>query len=74
MARQPLSLPFSACRLREARERRGLLIKELAALAGINHSAIGRFESGQRVPTAPNLGKLATALNLEIDDLLEVAS
>lgn len=71
MARHQLSLPFSGQRLREIRERRGLLIRELAEQAGVHFSNVGRFESGDRVPTAPNLAKLAAALGVEIDALLD---
>lgn len=71
MARQQLSLPFSGSRLREARERKGLLMQELAARAGVHGSNMGRYESGERVPTAPTLSKLAEALGVEVDALLD---
>lgn len=71
MARQQLSLAFSPPRLRELRERKGLLMQDLAAQAEIAASSLGKYEAGKRTPTAPNLRKLAEALEVGIDALLD---
>jgi transcriptional regulator with XRE-family HTH domain len=71
MARQRLSLPFSARLLTETRELKGLLIQDLADQAGVDRSNLGKYESGQRTPTAPVLRKLAEVLGVEITALLE---
>lgn len=77
MARQTLSLPFSGQRLRETRERQGLLLQELAEKAGIHPSNMGRYErageEGGRTPSAPTLRKLANALGVDVDALLDAA-
>ncbi|WP_427185483.1 helix-turn-helix domain-containing protein [Bordetella bronchialis] len=52
-------------RVRQARIRRGWTQKQLADASGLTQSAIGNYESGQRVePTAAALLKLAKALRV----------
>jgi transcriptional regulator with XRE-family HTH domain len=52
-------------RVRHARLRCGWTQRELAAASGLTQSAIGNYESGQRVePTAAALLKLAQALRV----------
>lgn len=79
MARTSLALPFSPARLRELRERAGLLQQALAdrtAEAGypVSRGAISHFEIGTRPPSAPALKALAEALGASVDDLLDPAS
>lgn len=58
-------------RLREARETRKLSQSKLADLADVNAAVISHFETGVRAwPSAPNLIKLALALQVSTDWLL----
>ena len=52
------------------REYRGLTQQALADQAEISTSYLSQIESGKRTGTAAVLGRLAAALNLDIDDLL----
>lgn len=70
MGRPTLTLDFSPARLRDLRERSGLLVRDLAARAGIDPSALSRYENGKRTPTPAILIRLAHALKVEVDDLL----
>lgn len=58
-------------RLRTARELRGLSQAELAIRAGLQPSAVSHFEAGRRTPSAENLKKIADALDVTTDYLLE---
>jgi transcriptional regulator with XRE-family HTH domain len=58
-------------KLRKARESKGLTQSELAEKSGMKPSAISHFESGRRRPSFDNLKKLADALNVNIDFLLD---
>lgn len=51
-------------RLKEARENKGLLIKQLAAESNIDLSTVKLYSSGARVPGIGNLNKLAAALDV----------
>lgn len=51
-------------RLKEARENKGLLIKQLAAESKIDLSTVKLYSSGARVPGIGNLNKLAAALDV----------
>ncbi|WP_176461359.1 helix-turn-helix domain-containing protein [Bordetella genomosp. 1] len=52
-------------RLRDARAHRGWTQKELAEISGLTPSAIGNYESGQRIhPSGTALLKLAQVLNV----------
>lgn len=44
--------------VREARHRRGLSQRALAAAAGVSHTVVARIESGRTQPTLPTLYKL----------------
>ncbi|WP_425546172.1 helix-turn-helix domain-containing protein, partial [Arthrobacter koreensis] len=52
---------FSGDRLRLARFRAGLTIKDLAERVGVTHSAISQYETGRTRPTSVTLSKLAMA-------------
>ncbi len=58
-------------RVRVWREYRGLTQQALADQAEISTSYLSQIESGKRTGTAAVLGRLAAALNLDIDDLIE---
>jgi transcriptional regulator with XRE-family HTH domain len=58
-------------RLRLWRERKALSQQELAERAGITRAALSRIESGQAEPHPRTTRKLAKALGLQPDDLME---
>lgn len=57
--------------LKNARQMRGLSQGGLADLTGLQSSAISHFENGRRVPSVGNLVKLADALCVTLDELIE---
>lgn len=59
-------------RLREARERRNMTQAELAEVLGLVVSAISHFETGSREPCVRNLKRLALALGVSADWLLDI--
>ncbi len=58
-------------RLREWRERRALTQRELAAKAGMTVSTVNRIENGLQEARISSLRKLAEALGVEPDELLD---
>jgi len=52
------------------RKRLGLSQEELAARCGLHRTYVGAVERGERNITIINLEKLATAMNIEVVDLL----
>ncbi|MCA6431126.1 MAG: helix-turn-helix transcriptional regulator [Cytophagales bacterium] len=56
-------------RLKALREKSGLSQADLAKHAGVEKSAIGRWETTDMMPSEANLAKLATALGLSVKDL-----
>lgn len=61
--------PFSQ-RLRQLREEKGLLQKDVAKILGITPSAYGYYEQGKREPSMEVLKKLSDFFNVSIDYLL----
>jgi len=57
-------------RLRKTREDKGLSQSELAEKTGLQPSAISHFESARRSPSFDNLKRLADALSVSVDSLL----
>jgi transcriptional regulator with XRE-family HTH domain len=57
-------------RIKEQRNAKGLSQRELGDLFGITQQAVGRWETGQALPDAPTLGKLADFFNISVDYLL----
>ena len=49
----------------------GMSLKDLSDAAGLKYSTVYRYEHGLRDPVARNLMKLAKALNVTTDELLE---
>lgn len=59
-------------RIRENRERRGLTQSELAIKSGVSRMTISALENGsERVTTTKTLMKIATALEVTIDELFD---
>lgn len=57
--------------LRVWREHRGFTVSALAAAAGVTQAYVSLIESGRREGTVETLGKLAAALKVMIDDIVE---
>ncbi len=60
--------------IRQERQNRRLTIKELGDKAGLSEIYVGEIERGQKYPSAKVLESLATALELEIAELLELVA
>jgi transcriptional regulator with XRE-family HTH domain len=63
-------LALVAPRLRQARQRRGLTITEVADRTGISKSTLSRLETGQRRPTLELLLPLAGVYRVPLDELV----
>ncbi|WP_255434033.1 helix-turn-helix domain-containing protein [Pectobacterium sp. CFBP8739] len=63
-----------AQRLRDLRRQKGLSQSELGKLAGLHYTHIGRFERGTSRPGGDTLKRLADALDVTGDYLLEGAA
>jgi transcriptional regulator with XRE-family HTH domain len=61
-------------RLREIRQRRGLTLREVAALGGVSESFLSQVERGRSNASIATLQRVASALGLTIGDLFESAS
>jgi transcriptional regulator with XRE-family HTH domain len=57
-------------RLREARQARGLSLRELGERLGISASLISQIENGRANPSVSTLYALVTELDVSLDDLL----
>jgi len=58
-------------KLRELRLKRKLSLRDLEKLSGVDHSTIGRIENGDFLPGLGNLWKLAKALEVPIEELID---
>ena len=58
-------------RLKELREEKGMKQDELAEKVGVTQGAISQWESGAVKPSFDNIKKLAAALEVTIDELME---
>ncbi|MEI9902300.1 MAG: XRE family transcriptional regulator [Hyphomicrobium sp.] len=56
--------------LRRLRTRRGYSLERLAGLSGVSRGMIGQIETSKSMPTVSLLWKLATALNVELTNLI----
>jgi Fic family protein/plasmid maintenance system antidote protein VapI len=56
--------------LKNAREKKGLMTREVAQLLGIDQALISKFETGARKPTRAQIVKLAEILDLNTEELL----
>lgn len=57
-------------RIRRLRKERKMTLPQLAAAADTSKGGLFRIETGSGNPTVATLSQIATALNLEIGDLL----
>lgn len=56
--------------LKAAREKKGLLIREVAQQLGIDQALVSKFESGVRMPTKDQVLRMARLYEVDADDLL----
>lgn len=56
--------------IKEARESKELLMRELAAKIEIDIATVSKFEKGDRNPTRPQILKLSEVLELDVNELL----
>ncbi|MBQ6908952.1 MAG: helix-turn-helix transcriptional regulator, partial [Synergistaceae bacterium] len=56
--------------LRAIRKKRGLTLQQLGDLTGIDFNSISRYERGVLVPNVRTIEKIASALNVTTDELL----
>jgi transcriptional regulator with XRE-family HTH domain len=59
-----------AANLREARKARGLSQEALGGLAGLHSTYVGSVERGERNVSIDNMERLASALGVDVVDLL----
>lgn len=57
--------------LREAREKKGLSVRELAKMVGISHPTIYNYEQDNHTPRITHLKRLAQALDIKLEELIE---
>jgi transcriptional regulator with XRE-family HTH domain len=60
-------------RLREWRRRRGLSQADLSDMTGLSRATISRLETGHEEPYPATIRKLADALHVRTDQLMEPA-
>jgi len=60
--------------IRRERQERRMTIKELGEKAGLSEIYVGEIERGQKYPSSRVLESIATALDLDIADLLELVA
>jgi transcriptional regulator with XRE-family HTH domain len=60
--------------IRRERQTRHLTIKELGEKAGLSEIYMGEIERGQKYPSSRVLESIATALDMDIADLLELVA
>lgn len=56
--------------IRQAREEKNLILRQVGAELDIDQAIISKFERGERKPTKEQVQKFAEFYNLEIDKLL----
>jgi transcriptional regulator with XRE-family HTH domain/Zn-dependent peptidase ImmA (M78 family) len=59
-------------KLRQYRQDKGLSLQSLSALTGISQSYLNEIEKGKKYPKTDKINALATALNLEYDQLVSL--
>lgn len=64
--------PFICDRIKEFRKAKGITQAELAQKTNISLSNISKYESGNRTPKTEYLLKIAEALDVNIDSLLNI--
>ena len=57
-------------KIREVRKKAGLTQSQLSAKANVHRTIISRCEEGVNMPSVKTLCKIATALNVTVDELI----
>lgn len=57
--------------MRNIRKQKGMTLQQLADILGCSQQNISQYESGKRVPKLKTVQKIADALNVNVNDLLE---
>ncbi len=65
------AMRVDGAKLRQARERRLITQPELSDLSGVMVATISRIENGLQQPRIPTVRKLAKALGVEADELID---
>ncbi len=65
-----MCLEIEGEKLRAARDRKALTLRELAEASGVNYSTIWQLESGRRDARPSTIRKLVAALGIEPRDLM----
>lgn len=63
-------MPFDHARLKKVREKRGIGLRKLGKLLGINHQQLQKYERGTVKPGADRLEQLVNALETNMDYLM----
>lgn len=58
-------------RIVEARKAKGMSQEKLASDSGVDRSHMGFIEQGRRRPTVSTLHRIATTLNIKLEDLFQ---
>lgn len=70
MSKEPILLLFGY-NVQKYRKNQGLSQEDLAEIAGVHRTYIGMIERGEKNITLCNMEKIAKALKLQIQDLLQ---
>ena len=60
--------------LRKLREERGISQKQLGQKIFVNHSTVARWENASRLPDATMICRLAKCLNVDVNELFQLAA
>jgi transcriptional regulator with XRE-family HTH domain len=61
-------MEINPTKLKELRDARGFSVRGLAREAGVSTETVYSLEHGRRQPSVTTLGKLASALGVEVKD------
>lgn len=59
-------------RLRDAREQRGDPLRRLAAVIGVSHQVLQKYENGLRTPSPGRIAAIAGALRVPVGQLISL--
>ena len=62
---------FKIARLADVRRDKGMSQQALAAASGVHRVTIARFETGKASPNVQTMQKLAAALGVTIDEIVD---
>jgi transcriptional regulator with XRE-family HTH domain len=68
------SIPPVGDRIREARSRRGLSVRQLARDVGVSASLISQIENGRSRPSVSTLYAITQALGISVEDVFDTAA